>query len=176
MTKKIRMSEIRSGAAALAWAPLVIRELEFLGDWTFDRRYSARVSGEQIRDDLAVDVGEAAVGAVVAEGEFLMVDAEEVQRGGVEVVGRGGVARGFPGPFIAFAAGDAAFDTAAGHTADEGAAAVRAPVAALEKGHRADLGVPEDEGCVEEPAGLEVGEQCGDGFVGGGAHGGKLSG
>ena len=35
---------------------------------------------------MAVDVGQAALDAVMVEGQSLMVDAEQVQNGGVEVV------------------------------------------------------------------------------------------
>ena len=44
----------------------------------------------------AMDVGEAAVDATVAEGELGVVDAEEVEDGGVEIVAGGGVVSGFP--------------------------------------------------------------------------------
>src|SRR3977135_4220797 len=63
-------------------------------------------------DEVAVDVGEAAVDAVVAEGEFFVVDAQEVEDGGVDVVAVGGF-YGFVGPFVAFAGSDAALDAAA---------------------------------------------------------------
>ena len=41
-------------------------------------------------DDVAVDVGEAAVDAVLTDRELLMIDAHEVENGGVEVVAVGG--------------------------------------------------------------------------------------
>jgi hypothetical protein len=46
-------------------------------------------------------VRQAAVDAVVAVGELGVVDAEEVQDGGVEVVAAGGILGGFVGPFVA---------------------------------------------------------------------------
>ena len=72
--------------------------------------------GEDLLDNVAVDVREAAVGAVVTEGELLVVEAEEVQDGGVDVVALGEVRTvgGLEAPFVALAVGDAAFDPAAG--------------------------------------------------------------
>src|SRR6266404_1793740 len=88
-------------------------------------RYAMRtMSRQDVRDDLAVDVGEPPVGAVVAEGEFLVIDSQQVQHRGMKVVSCRGRLCGFPGPRIAFSAGDAAFDAAAGHPTDERAAVV----------------------------------------------------
>ena len=44
------------------------------------------VSIEDFIDHMTVDVGEAALDAVVVEGEAFVVNAEEVESGGVEVV------------------------------------------------------------------------------------------
>ena len=41
-------------------------------------------------NDVAVDVSEAAIDAVLADGELLVIDAHEVEDGGVEVVAVGG--------------------------------------------------------------------------------------
>ena len=54
-----------------------------------------------------MDVGEAAVGAVVAEREAFVIQTEQVQDRGVDVVGGDLVPGGLPGPRIAFAVGDA---------------------------------------------------------------------
>jgi len=43
-------------------------------------------SGEDLRDDLAVDVGEAVVATRVPIGETCVIDAHQVQDGGVQVV------------------------------------------------------------------------------------------
>ena len=47
--------------------------------------------GEDLLDYVPVDVREAAVGAVVTEGEFLVIEAEEVQDGGMDVLALGEV-------------------------------------------------------------------------------------
>jgi len=49
-------------------------------------RSGGPLSGEEGGDDVAVDVGEAEGAALVGEGEALVVEAEEVEEGGVEVV------------------------------------------------------------------------------------------
>src|SRR5437763_10613311 len=46
-------------------------------------------SGEHGVDDLAVNVGQAALDAVVVKGEPLVIEAEQVQQGGVQVVDAG---------------------------------------------------------------------------------------
>ena len=49
---------------------------------------------------MPMHVGEAALDAVVVEGEALVVQSKEVQRGGVEIVGVGGVHHRLPAKFI----------------------------------------------------------------------------
>jgi hypothetical protein len=51
-------------------------------------------SGEEFGDDFAVDVGEAEVAALEAVGEAGVIEAEEMEEGGVEVVDADGVAGG----------------------------------------------------------------------------------
>src|SRR6266853_907818 len=87
-------------------------------------------SRKNFRYDLAMDVGETPVGAAVAERQFLVIDAQQVQHRRMKVIIRRGRFRGFPGPLVAFAAGHAAFDAATGHPADESAAIVVAAIAA----------------------------------------------
>src|SRR5277367_1516368 len=54
------------------------------------RRAVIRIlSGEHVADDSSFDVGESAVDAVVADREPFVVDAQQVQHGGVDVVASG---------------------------------------------------------------------------------------
>src|SRR5437773_11795683 len=62
---------------------------------------------ENFLNHAAVHVGQPAVGAVVADGEPFVVDAEQVQDGGVDVVTIDLALAGPPGPFVALAVGDA---------------------------------------------------------------------
>lgn len=43
-----------------------------------------------------MDVGQAAINAAVAEGQFLVVDPEQMKKGGVKIVAGGGAGGGFP--------------------------------------------------------------------------------
>ena len=96
-----------------------------------------------------------------------MIDAEEVEDGGVDVVDLGGVAavEGFVAEVVAGAVGDAAADAAAAEPVSEAEGVVVAAFAALGAGHAAEFGGPEDEGIVEEPALFEVFDE-GGGAVG----------
>src|SRR6266542_7025980 len=108
----------------------------------------ATVSREYFSDDVALHVGQTPVGAVVAEGESPVIDAEEMQHGRVEIMGAGRVAGGFPRPFVALAVGQAAFHAAPGHPADKRAAVMIASLAALREGHAPKLRAPEHQRVV----------------------------
>ena len=123
------------------------------------------LSGEDIADDVAVDIGETAVDACGAEGEFFVIDAHEVEDGGVEVVAPCDAFGGFAAEFVAAAVGGAGFDACAGEPCDEASAVVIAAGAALGEGRAAEFGGPYDEGVVEETALGEVFEESGDGAV-----------
>ena len=77
--------------------------------------------------DVAEDVGEAEVAAVVEVSEAFVIEAEEVQNGGVEIVGVHGVDAGFETDLIGGAVGDAAFHAAAGEEGGEGPVVMFAP-------------------------------------------------
>src|SRR4051812_36609864 len=64
------------------------------------RAESTLCSGENLRDDIAVDVGETALRAVVIEGQSLVVEAEDVKERGVEVVDGGDVLDGLVAEFV----------------------------------------------------------------------------
>ncbi len=110
-----------------------------------------------------MDIGEAAVDAVAAIGEFGVVDAEQVKEGGVDVVHFGwvGAVLGFVAPVIAFADGDTAFDSAAAQPVGEDVGVMVASFAALGAGHSAELGCPEDDGVFEHAALFQVLDECG---------------
>ena len=80
-----------------------------------------------------MDVGEATIDAVVTERELGVVDAEQVQDRGVDVVHRGRVISvlGLVSPFIALAAGDATADATATKPIREAIGVVIASLAAL---------------------------------------------
>ena len=51
-------------------------------------------------NDMAVDVGESAVDAVLADGELLVIDSHEVEDSGVEIVAVGGALSSLKGEVI----------------------------------------------------------------------------
>src|SRR5438093_1223098 len=96
--------------------------------------------GEEFVDNVTVDVGQPAVNAVMAEGEFFMVDAELMENGGVQVVTVGRIGGRFVRPFIALAVGDAAFEAGTSDPTGEGEWIVVASFAALAAGHASEFG------------------------------------
>ena len=118
-------------------------------------------------DYFALDVGEADVAAGVAEGEFFVVEAEEGEDGGVEVVDVDGVFNGFVAVVVGGAVGEAWFGAAAGHPHGEAFGVVVASVGASAVWGAAEFSAPDDEGVIEEPVGVEVVEEGGDGLIGG---------
>ena len=124
--------------------------------------------GEEVFDDVAVDVGEAEVAAGVGVGEFFVIEAEEVEDGGVHVVHVDFVGDGVVAEVVGFAEGEAGFDAGAGEPLAEAAGVVVAAGAvALGVGGAAEFAAPPDEGVFEEAALFEVLQQAGDGFVDG---------
>ena len=69
---------------------------------------------EDILYHVAVDVGEAEVAALEAEGEFLVIEAEEVEDGGLEIVDVDFIFHNGEAEFVGLAVAEAAFDAAAG--------------------------------------------------------------
>ena len=65
-------------------------------------------------DDLAFNIGEAEVAALVFEGELFVIDSEEMENCRVEVVHVHGIARDGIAEGIGFAMHAASFHTAAG--------------------------------------------------------------
>ena len=121
---------------------------------------------EEVFDDVAVDVGEAEVAAGVGVGEFFVIEAEEVEDGGVEVVDGGDIDGGAAAEFVGLAIADAAFDTGAHHPGGEGVGVVIASAGAfLMGGHAAEFGAPDDEDIVQHAALFEIGEEGGGGLI-----------
>jgi hypothetical protein len=99
-----------------------------------------------------------------AEGEELVVEAEQVEQGGVEIMDGNRVAGDAVTEFIGFTVNGAAFDAAAG---EEDRKCLDVVIAAVALGHRgaAEFAAPDDEGVFEHAALLEVGEQGGGALV-----------
>lgn len=125
-----------------------------------------RCLGENVFDNVAVDVGESSFQAVVVVGETFVVEAEEMEDGGVEVVDADGVLFGFGAEVVGGTVAVAFFNSGSGEEAGEGVGVVVAAGAvALEERHAAEFGGPDDEGVVEHAALFEVGDEGGGGLV-----------
>ena len=62
-----------------------------------------------------MDVGKAVVSSLITVGEFFMVDAEEVEDGGIEIVDVDRVLGDVVAPIVGLTVCDAAFYSTAGH-------------------------------------------------------------
>src|SRR5688572_15197665 len=101
-----------------------------------------------------MDVGQTTVDAVVAEDEFFVIDAKEVQDGGVDVVAIGRSGGGFVRPFVAFAEAHAAFDAAADEPVGKCEWIMVAAFGALSARHAAEFGSPQNNRVIEQSAGF----------------------
>ena len=99
-----------------------------------------------------------AVDAVVADGEFFVIDAEEVHHGGVDVVAgrRIGAVERLVAPLVALASSDPSLNAAAAEPVGEDVGVVVAAFAALRAGHAAELGGPENDRVIEQSALFEI--------------------
>ena len=122
-------------------------------------------SGEDVLHHAASDVGEAEVASGVAVGELLVVEAQEVEDGGVPVVDVDLAFDGFVAVLVSGTVAEAAFDATTGHPGGVAFVVVIATVAALGVRRAPKLTGPDDEGVLEEIALFEIGEQARDGFV-----------
>src|SRR5262249_9672351 len=122
-------------------------------------------SGQDLVHHVAVHVGQAVVAAAVAIGQAGVVDAHQMQDGGVQVVDVDLVPHRVPAVLVGGAVDQAAADAPAGQPHREAAAGGWGCAGG---GGGAELPAPDDERVGEQPAGFQVAEQAGDGQVGGG--------
>src|SRR5215468_10927327 len=103
---------------------------------------------QNVFNDVAAGLGQAFVAAVVQECQVNVVEAEQVQDGGVQVVDVDGVFRGVQAEFVGRADDLATLDAAAGQQGGEAVGVVVAAVGAL--GHRraAELAAPDHQGRI----------------------------
>ena len=81
--------------------------------------------------------------AVVEVGQSFVVDAQQVQHGGVQVVDGDAVDDGLVADLVGLAVADAALDARAGHPGQEAVRVVVAAAVALRDGHAAELAAPD---------------------------------
>src|SRR5438132_1489936 len=104
--------------------------------------------------------------SIVEVGQALVVEAKEMENGGVKVVHAHAVTCGFPANFVSFAVRDSTFHSATGHPDEKPVRVVVPTIAFFGDGHAAELATPNDESLVEETALLQIGEKGGDRLIG----------
>ena len=126
----------------------------------------SRRSGKHVFDDVTVDIRQAPLESVVVISEPLVIQTEEMQDRGVEIVDRSDV---FDRPItelVGLTVAEALFHSGPHHPGGE---AVRVVVAAarpfLESGHASEFRRPYDESVLEEPAPFHVLQQRRAGLV-----------
>ncbi len=125
-------------------------------------------SGEDGPDDLTADIGEAMITSVVAEGELFVIETEQVEEGGVQIVHVDLAIHGEVPEVVGGAPREPGFHATPGQPGGEAAGIVIATGSILFRVRRAtEFSAPPYEGVFEEPASMEIGEETGDGFVGG---------
>ncbi len=119
--------------------------------------------GEDGVKDVTVYIGEPAFDAVVVEAELFVIDSEEVQCGGVEVVAVGWFFSCARAERVGASVGASTSDSAACHPCGEGGCVVVSPFS-LRGWLASELGGADHEGAVEEAARSQIGQQgCGAG-------------
>ena len=121
---------------------------------------------------MAMDIGEAEVAALAAEGEPFVVDAELVKNGGVEIVDVNLVLNGVIAELVGGTVGEARLHSTAGHPHCE---AVRVMITTPGFPHHlsdrgaAKFAAPDDKGIVKQSALFEICDERGNRLVGGSA-------
>ena len=113
------------------------------------------VSGscEDLLNDMPMHIRQAALNAVVIVAKLFVVETEQVQRGGVEVVAVARVFGGFEAEIIRGSVSGAALDATTGHPGGEGSRIVIATFArALCGGLAAKFGGADDERAFQQAA------------------------
>ena len=99
-------------------------------------------------------IGQAAVDAVMAEGELGVIDSQEVKDGGMQIVAISDLVDGLVRPLIRRAVGHTPLDATACEPGGEGEGVVVAALRTLTARHSAELGRPDDDCLIEQAGGL----------------------
>ena len=99
-------------------------------------------SGKDFSNHPALDVGQPEIATTIAMGEFLVLQAREMQHGGVEVVDRDTVYGRVVSKVVGFAIGDTSLDASTGHPKGKTPRVVIATVATLGERSATKLACP----------------------------------
>lgn len=127
------------------------------------RQEGKRLSNDSF-DDFSSNACEANIKALELGGKTMVIDAEQGQHGGVQIVDIDDVFHGSVAEFIGGAPGDAGLDAAPGHE-DTETENVVIPPTALPHGGSAKLATPENERVLQEATLGEVLNESGGGLV-----------
>ena len=140
------------------------------GFYLYNSNWSAQEPGGEVV--FSVHVRQSEIAALEKVGQLLVVQTQEAEKGGVEVVHRHGVLGGAEADIVGSSDDLAALDATSGHPDGEAVGVVIAavPVAASAFGsilewRSAEVASPEDDRVFEEAAALEIGEEAGDGLI-----------
>ena len=112
------------------------------------------------------DAGQALVESAVVVGQLFVIQAHEVEDGGMQVADVVSVDDGLVAKFVGLTVARSGVDAAAGHPIGEAlGVVVAASVAALIDRLSPEFASPDDEGFLKQTALFEVGQQPGDGAV-----------
>ena len=142
--------------------------------WECHREQGFRIYplGYDVLDDLPVDVREAEMPSLKFKGELLMVNSEQMQDRGLEVVDVDFVVNGIKADIIGSSVGDAGFNASSSHPSGKGVGVMVTTPAfavlhvALEKRSTTEFAAPDDEGFIEHAALLEIADETCAGLVG----------
>src|SRR4051812_43646699 len=113
-----------------------------------------------------MDIGEAKIASAETECQALVIDAQQVQDRGVQVMHSANAINGVHAHFIGGAVDGSAFGAAAGEPDAKSLGMVIAAVRSGRMGRAAKLARPDDERFVEQAALLEILDQCGNRLIG----------
>ena len=122
-------------------------------------------SGQNLVDHLPSYVSETEVAPIEEIGEAFVVDTEEVQDGGMEVVDVDSVFHSFVAEFVTCSVVGTSLDASSGHPHGEGVGIMVSTLTALRVGGAPEFPSPDHEGILEHSPGLEVGKKGADWLV-----------
>lgn len=121
---------------------------------------------------MSVDVREAVMPSLELVGEFLVLDAQQVEKSGLEIVHVNFVFDGIEANVVGCPVSDAGFDSSTRHPDGEGVGVVvAAPLFAishltLQEGRASEFSTPDHKGVIEEPSLFEILNESGGRLVG----------
>ena len=139
--------------------------------YSFVRKNLASGSRENFPDDPAMDIGQAAINAVLADGELFVVDPQQVQHGGVQIVAVRLALLGLIAPVVTAAMGHARLDAGAPEPGHKAAPIMVAADARLCERGPTKFGSPHDQGILGQPAGFQIPQERCDRTIDARGHG-----